>query len=259
MTSFFMIYTYKKMKKLKFNLICASLFLILTSCNKENIEPENDTQAESLNEKGSILNSKVVKNNSYHFIRFNIANKQQASKFISEIKNAAKSKKGKLFTVGKPITCVERTCFDRTLLIEFPNSRLGNMFFNFYKKNLTSLSKKATKKLNYSVGAESPSTDNDTIKSNIYGIGDFNFINQNAYITNYVPGAVKSVIKNKGNFIVGGVNKCLIGKCNTYNVVIGFNSKAVYSKWYNSSDYQKLIPIRKRATSGGGFMIAKKF
>ncbi len=243
------------MKHLKFIYLLSIIFI--TSCSKESVY-ENEKQLKSEATINNEVTNKAASKKVYHFIKFNIKNKNLTNKFINEVIKMARNNNGKLLTKGKPI-CIERNCADRNLVIEFKKRANGKTFFKTYRNKLTELSNKATKNLSYRVGKESLiSGVNSNTKPKGYLILETNITNFNAYDSKYVPTAVRvATTKYKGRFFTSDVTECLLGDCTTYSVVIGYRSQSDFFKSFNDKEYRPVIPFRQNNSKGGSLFFAK--
>ena len=89
-----------------------------------------------------------------------------------------------------------------------------------------------------------------------YVVGQFDIHDPDAYV-DYRAQTPKTIEKYGGTFLVrAGRLETLEGEPPLPRiVVIEFPSFAQAKAWYESEDYQKLIPIRQRAASGRSFLV----
>lgn len=231
------------------------LTMSLFSCSKQDLTKifqENKT------------NPTEVSNDSikqYHFITYDVKNHQKNVKFILKIKQLARVKGGKILTKGIKGECVERECSEVNFVLAFYSTNAGDSFFNSYQKSLKSLSKKAAKKLSYIVTSSETipaAVFNEDIITRAYAIVKINVTDPAKLNQFYSVPARTALIESRGNYMVLDPNQqCRIGECPKTMALLGFESKSAVRNWYFSEAYQRIIPFRLEATTGGGIFLTK--
>ncbi|KAA1248124.1 DUF1330 domain-containing protein [Aquimarina sp. RZ0] len=207
------------LKNSKNILVLALVFFLQISCTTEN----------NFNEKSeNLTHTKAYKNNTdplkrrYHFIRFNINNEVKYDAYINALKNLVSAKGGKILTLGIPEECLERTCKDINIVIEFPNEKLGEMFFESYQK-LKYLACRATSDLAYHSGAsfQIPGVFDDSIDRAHYLIVNLNHLDLPRYLEEFARPTVGLIVKNGGILLSDDfrTQQCLQGDCLQYSVL----------------------------------------
>lgn len=81
-------------------------------------------------------------------------------------------------------------------------------------------------------------------------IVNFNLLDQEK-LAQYSEAAALTVANYGGEFIVKGVPEILCGNTQyDRGAVIKFSDKATATAWYESAEYQKIIPLRDEAMDG---------
>ena len=76
-----------------------------------------------------------------------------------------------------------------------------------------------------------------------YAIAQIEVTNLEEYMK-YASQTVESAEKHGGKFLVkGGACEWIEGKGSDRNVIVEFESIAAAKAWYNSEDYQRILPI----------------
>lgn len=83
-----------------------------------------------------------------------------------------------------------------------------------------------------------------------YVIGQMRITDREAY-DRYRAQVLATIEAHGGEFLVrGGAQEVIEGDAPPRSVVLRFPSVEAAENWYNSADYQKIIPLRKGASTG---------
>ena len=89
-----------------------------------------------------------------------------------------------------------------------------------------------------------------------YYVAEVLSISNQAQFDKYAAGVPKTVEKYGGHYLVrGGRTKALEGEDPKRIIITAFNSMADAERWYNSPEYQKILPGRLDHSTGRAFVV----